>query len=259
MGSCCSCFDAISGGKHSSENGGSSTEMTSPRNNSSKGSIPPPSHGLSRAMSAPTIRLQGFTVSGTGLALAKIPIEQDAAYWEWHVDLPGLPRHPEDDGDAGRMHSVNMDDDNDSDNHEEDPYALKFGVATRKDRHFYKSLENVQEEGDEASSRDDGTALMRPISNLRHNDVIGVAVQQSDLPMIQFLLNGEPLPECTINRFRGTVYPAVYIPPGAAEGGGRIEDEDEGISLTAEFDEDHFREMSPHARFGPLLAARGIL
>lgn len=230
--------------------------MTSP-----KGSIPPPSHGLSRAMSAPTIRLQGFTVSGSGLALAKIPIEQDAAYWEWHVDLPGLPRHPDNDDDdvegEDRMQSINMDDDQSNHNEEEDPYALKFGVATRKDRHFYKSLETVEEEGDEASSRDDGTVLMRPIPNLRHNDVIGVAVQQSDLPMIQFLLNGEPLPECTINRFRGTVYPAVYIPPGAAESGDRIDDE--GISLTAEFDEDHFREMSPHARFGPLLAARGIL
>ena len=212
-------------------------------------------------MSAPTILLQGFTVSGSGLALAKIPIEQDAAYWEWHVDLPGLPRHPDDNGDENddedRMHSVNMDEDTDN-NDEDDPYALKFGVATRKDRHFYKSLENVEEEGDEASSRDDGTVLMRPIANLRHNDVIGVAVQQSDLPMIQFLLNVEPLPECTINRFRGTVYPAIYIPPGAAEGGDRIDD-DEGISLTAEFDEDHFREMSRHARFGPLLAARGIL
>lgn len=235
------------------------------RNGSIKGSIPPPSHGLSRAMSAPTIRLQGFNVSGSGLALAKIPIEQDAAYWEWHVSLPGLPRHPDDndksDGEGERMHSINMDDDDDNSDHKSnnyDPYAVKFGVATRKDRNFYKSLENVQEEGDEASSRDNGTALMRSIPNLRHNDVIGVAVQQSDLPMIQFLLNGEPLPECTINRFRGTVYPAVYIPPGAAdEGGGRIDDE--GISLTAEFDEDNFREMSPHARFGPLLAARGIL
>jgi hypothetical protein len=97
---------------------------------------------------------------------------------------------------------------------------------------------------------------MRPISNLRHNDVIGVAVQQSDLPMIQFLLNGEPLPECTINRFRGQVYPAVYIPPGASESD-RVEDE--GIALVAEFDEDRFKEMSPHARFGPLLCARGII
>lgn len=211
-------------------------------------------------MSAPTIQIQGYKLSGSGLALAKIPIEQDAAYWEWHVNMPGLPRPPpQEDDDDDEFHDVQMNgNDNDSsdndDDEEDDPYALKFGVATRKDRKFYQSLE---EEGDEASSRDDGTILMRSIPNLRHRDVIGIAVQQSDLPMIQMLLNGEPLMECTINRFRGMVFPAVYIPPGAGGEGDRLEDE--GISLIAEFDEDNFKEMSPHARFGPLLAARGII
>ncbi|KAK1743646.1 SPRY domain-containing protein [Skeletonema marinoi] len=200
MGACCSCFDAISGGKHSSQNGSSSTEMTS-RNTRPKAASPLPHTDYHVPCPHPP-----FDFRGSPTGMAKIPIEQDAAYWEWHVDLPGLPRHPDDNGDENedRMHSVNMDEDNDNNDDEDDPYALKFGVATRKDRHFYKSLENVEEEGDEASSRDDGTVLMRPIANLRHNDVIGVAVQQSDLPMIQFLLNGEPLPECTINRFRGT-------------------------------------------------------
>ncbi len=181
-----------------------------------------------------------------------------AAYWEWHVNLPGLPRAPpDDDNDEGdEFHDVQMDGKENS-NGDDDPYAVKFGVATRKDRNFYKHLESLEDESDEASPIDDGTALMRPISNLRHNDVVGVAVQQSDLPMIQFLLNGEPLPECTINRFRGTVYPAIYIPPGAGGEGDRIEDE--GISLVAEFHEDSFKEMSPHARFGPLIVARGII
>mmetsp|Transcript_5380 Transcript_5380/g.11834 ORF Transcript_5380/g.11834 Transcript_5380/m.11834 type:complete len:266 (+) Transcript_5380:197-994(+) len=265
MGACCSCFDGITGGKHgnsSSLNGDDqSTEMTS--RNSANG-IPPPTHGLSRAMSAPTIQIQGFKVSGSGLALANIPVEQDAAYWEWHVHLPGLPRPPpeednDDDENEDDFQDVQMNgEDNGSDNSSDyDPYALKFGVATRKGRVFYQSLENAEQEGDEASSRDDGTFLMRPIPNLRHGDVIGVAVQQSDLPMIQMLLNGEPLMECTINRFRGTVFPAVYIPPGAGGEGDRLEDE--GISMTLEFDEDNFKEMSPHARFGPLLAARGII
>lgn len=262
MGACCSCFDAIMGGKHgdsSKGGGGGSTEMTS--RNSANG-VPPPTHGISRAMSAPTIQIQGYKVSGSGLALARIPVEQDAAYWEWHVHLPGLPRPPpsDDDDEEDEFHDVRMNsgESSDNDDEEDDPNALKFGVATRKDRNFYKSLESVQEEGDEASSRDDGTFLMRPIPNLRHGDVVGVAVQQSDLPMIQMLLNGEPLAECTINRFRGTVFPAVYIPPGA-EGGGGDRLEDEGIAVTAEFDEDNFKEMSPHARFGPLLAARGII
>lgn len=253
MGGCCSCFDGISGGKHGNPSGhdDNSTEMTSPRN-----SVPPATLSLSRAMSAPTIDIQGFKLSGSGLALANIPVEQDAAYWEWHVNLPGLPRAPPDDDDDDEFQNVQMNGGDSSDS-DDDPYALKFGVATKKGRNFYKKLEHVEEEGDDASSRDDGTILMRSIPDLRHGDVIGVAVQQSDLPMIQMLLNGEPLMECTINRFRGMVFPAVYIPPGAGGEGDRLEDE--GISLTLEFDEDNFKEMSPHARFGPLMVARGII
>lgn len=235
--------------------------MTASSRNSVSG-IPPPTHGISRGMTSPTIQISngGFQISGSGLCLTNIPIEQDAAYWEWHITLPGLPRAPKDGEEEDDFQDVQMDgngssddDDNDID---DDPYALKFGVATRKDRNFYKSLESAQDEG----SKDDGTVLMRSIPNLRHGDVIGIAVQQSDLPMIQMLLNGEPLMECSINRFRGMVFPSVYIPAGANGGDGeRIEDAEEGISLRVEFDEDGFREMSPHARFGPLLAARGII
>lgn len=57
MGGCCSCFDAIRGSKGSSGDG---TEMAA--RNSASG-IPPPSHGISRSMSAPTIQIQGFKVS----------------------------------------------------------------------------------------------------------------------------------------------------------------------------------------------------
>lgn len=270
MGGCCSCLDAIRGGKHAAES--SSMEMTE---SSSSSKVPPASkHGISRAMSAPTIQITGWKISGCGLALCEIPIEQDAAYWEYHVQMPGnntsRRRHGalkqggngEDADGEEEFHDVEMNGEGDDDNDNEDgldPYALKFGVATRKDRAFYKSLENAEAEGDEASSLDDGTVLMRPVPRLYHGDVIGVAVQQSDLPMIQILLNGEPLMECTINRFRGTVFPAVYIPPGAGGGGKRDRLEDEGLSLIVEFDEDRFKEMSPHARFGPLLVSRGII
>jgi hypothetical protein len=57
-------------------------------------------------------------VSGHGLALAGVSVEQDAAYWEAHIEIPG-------DG---------------------DPMEVMFGVATKKDRKYYKSLEE-QEEG----------------------------------------------------------------------------------------------------------------
>lgn len=97
---------------------------------------------------------------------------------------------------------------------------------------------------DNEMSGDDGTALMRSVS-VRDGDTVGVAVQQSDLPMIQFLLNGEPLHEIAINRFRGSVFPAIYVR--------------EGIKAEVVFDEDNFKELSPHARFGPLIAARGII
>ena len=276
MGGCCSCLDAIrGGGKYSSVSSSSSpsTEMTS----SSTSNVPPPTHGISRAMSSPTIRIRGGgrEVSGSGLALGVVPVEQDAAYWEWHVSLPGLPRPPpgedDDDDDDDEFHDVGVDGNDDCEGRRrEDPYALKFGVATRKDRSFYRNLEDAS--GDDPNPQDDGTVLMRPVSDLRHGDVIGVAVQQSDLPMIQILLNGEPLAECTINRFRGTVYPAIYVPPGAPRGREavgireRLEDGDDdgggggfALSVVAEFDEENFKEMSPHARFGPLLAARGII
>lgn len=246
MGGCCSCLDGISGGKYGNSAGSGHDEGTEMTSRNSASGIPPPTHGISRAMTAPTIQIQGSKLSGSGLSLARIPVEQDAAYWEWHVSLPGGARPPssDDEEEDDEFQEVQVQDD-------DDPYAVQFGVATRKDRSFYKSLE------EEGESRDDGTFLMRPIPDLRDGDVVGVAVQQSDLPMIQMLLNGEPLVECTINRFRGTVFPAVYIPPGAGGEGERLEDE--GISVMLEFDEDNFKEMSPHARFGPLLAARGII
>jgi hypothetical protein len=57
-------------------------------------------------------------VSGHGLALAGVSVEQDAAYWEAHIVIP-------EDG---------------------DPMEVMFGVATKKDRKYYKALEE-QEEG----------------------------------------------------------------------------------------------------------------
>merc|ERR1712238_389108 len=102
----------------------------------------------------------------------------------------------------------------------------------------------ANEDGDDVPM-DDGTALMSTIPNLKHGDTVGVAVQQSDLPMIQFLVNGEPLHELAINRFRGVIYPSVFLR--------------KGMKVTGAFHEDEFKEMSPHIRFGPLIAARGLI
>lgn len=80
------------------------------------------------------------------------------------------------------------------------------------------------------------------------NDTVGVAVQQSDLPMIQFLVNGEPKHELAINRFRGLVYPSIYLPECRNE-----------IEIQLVMGENGFRQMSPHARFGPVIVSRGLI
>lgn len=177
---------------------------------------------ISKKMSSPKVQISGTKVSGVGLALVGVPVEQDAAYWEWHID------GTESEGEKFEEYESD---------------APKFGVATKKDAKFYKALEIQAEDGD-STPEEDGTALMKAIPVLS-GDTVGVAVQQSDLPMVQFLLNGEPVHDIAINRFRGTVYPSIFLR--------------EGLTVTAVFDEDHWQEMSPHARFGPLIAARGII
>lgn len=58
MGGCCSCFDSIRGGKHGNScNEEKSSEMTSRRGG---GEGQDQGMGISRAMSAPTIQIQGM-------------------------------------------------------------------------------------------------------------------------------------------------------------------------------------------------------
>jgi hypothetical protein len=179
-------------------------------------------------MSAPTVNINGLTVTGHGLALVNVSIEQDASYWEWHIT-------------ADVSNTGNRNGDGPSlDGHS----TLKFGVATRKNREFFEALGDMQENDDEMSV-DDGTKLMRAIPNVKSGDTIGVAVQQSDLPMVQFLLNGEPIHDLAISRFRGMVFPSIFM--------------SDGYSATFVWNEDEFKEMSPHVRFGPLIPERGLI
>ena len=90
---------------------------------------------------------------------------------------------------------------------------------------------------------------MKPLS-VTDKDTVGIAVQHSDLPMVQFLINGEPLHEHAVNRFRGQVYPSISLPTG---------EDTKGTKVTLVLDENKFREMSPHARFGPVIVAQSII
>jgi hypothetical protein len=171
-------------------------------------------------------------VSGYGLALASVSLEQDAGYWEIHVvETPD---------EIGRIY---------------------IGVSPKRDRQFF--TDGVKSEGfrtnsdgnDTSSSTangddtdDDphppGTELMKRLA-VTANDIIGIAMQQSDLPMLQFTLNGAPLTDGSINRFRGNPYPAVYLPD---DNSGRVRFV--------------FRDCShqpPNSRFVPIMEARGLV
>ena len=64
---------------------------------------------------------EGSTIGGTGLGLVGVALEQDAAYWEWHIALPA------------RAHVD----------------TILFGVTGKKDRKFYQELEGKSQEEDQ--------------------------------------------------------------------------------------------------------------
>lgn len=102
MGCCCSCSK--------SENVESSKEME----------LRAKSLAVSRNMTSPHVKVEeSGRISGEGLALAGVQIEQDAAYWEWHVQLP---------------RNTHCD-------------TILFGVTSKKNRKFYVEQDDkIQEE-----------------------------------------------------------------------------------------------------------------
>jgi hypothetical protein len=118
MGGCCSCC-----GSGDNDNGEPSTaEMEMQQREAAK------SLQISQKFSAPTLTVttegegDGSVVTGHGLGLVGVALEQDAAYWEWHVSLPA------------RQHVD----------------TTLFGVASKKDRTFYEELKEKEpdEEGE---------------------------------------------------------------------------------------------------------------
>lgn len=87
-------------------------------------------------MSSPTINIQGLTIKGYGLALVNVSIDQDCAYWEWHVNI--------DENSHSKKKNNHYDMDDDFFNN---GVTLKVGVATRKDQAFYHILNANEEDG----------------------------------------------------------------------------------------------------------------
>ena len=101
-------------------------------------------------MSSPTITVEeSLSVKGTGLGLIGTPIEQDAAYWEYHIEIHGK-KHLD---------------------------TIMFGVSGKKDRTFYTEIEE-KEQNSGIPSDANGTNWMRPIE-CQDGDIIGVSIQQS--------------------------------------------------------------------------------
>ena len=88
-------------------------------------------------------------------------------------------------------------------------------------------------------------------------DVVGVAVQQSDLPMVQILLNDVVLFDKSINRFRGTVHPAIYLPHDNDNEG--THSHSSLLSLRLVFNERDFKGSPPSPKFAPVMVARGLV
>jgi len=159
MGCCCSCVGT--------NNGSVAKENELVENDTSRQSI-------DVRMSSPSIQVtDGLCATGSGLALIGTALEQDAAYWEFHITLPAK-KHVD---------------------------TILFGVSSKKDRNFYNELtDKGQHEEEGLSSDSNGTGWMRCVEGLQNGDVIGIAIQQSDLPMVQFFHNGEPLYDIAVNR-----------------------------------------------------------
>ena len=196
--------------------GGGSTD-NSTREASELSSIPQ-QHSIDLSMSAPSITITSDLrneVSGTGLALADVPVEQDRTYWEWQI----------------KMAIPNM----------SSKLELMFGVSNKRNTKFYEILAEST-----LPAFKHGTKFMCSLPNLKDGDVVGVLVQQSEVPMIQLYLNGEICDGGHITKFRGTVFPSIYLPPGSA-------------SATFLYSTDQFVNGPPRPGFEPLMAERSIM
>jgi hypothetical protein len=117
MGGCCSC---CCGGGDEEGTTTRETELAAQQ----VAAAAAKSLSVSRKMSASTIKLADTdhcVVTGHGLAVIGAALEQDAAYWEWHIHLPA------------RKHVD----------------TCLFGVTSKKDRSFYQELEGKSPSGDD--------------------------------------------------------------------------------------------------------------
>ena len=208
MGQCCSCIKQLS--RSSIEMGSTEEDLMESQ---------PQIHSIDQEMSAPSIRIGGELkneIYGYGLALADVSAEPDRAYWEWRVKIS---------------------------NPNGDSPSLLFGVSNKRNAKFYQILSEST-----VPPEKHGTKFMCKMPNLKDGDVVGVAMQQSEIPMIQLYLNGECQYDSKVPKFRGTVFPSIYIPQSETT-----------ISAAFLYREDQFIHGPPSQGYECLIAERSLM
>ena len=178
----------------------------------------PQVHSINPEMSAPSIRVANDLrneVVGYGLALTDVSVEQDSCYWEWRIRTGDNPTT-----------------------------TVMVGVSNRRNSKFYEILASSS-----VPPEQHGTKFMCTASDLKDGDVIGIVVQQSELPMIQLWVNGQLEDGLQVTRFRGTVYPSIYLPQQGSN----------NVSASFLYREEQFVHGPPAPQFHPLIAGRSLV
>lgn len=111
MGCCCSC--------NKDEDGATLKESEMVQQDTAQKSI-------NVRMSSPDIKVENnLCATGSGLALIGTALEQDAAYWEFHISLPAK-KHID---------------------------TILFGVSPKRDRQFYEDLKSNKQSEEEGEYR----------------------------------------------------------------------------------------------------------
>lgn len=161
-------------------------------------------------------------VSGSGLVLASLALEQDAAYWEILVEKADTPFS------IGVSRAVHGEA---AELLENGPLSWCLNLEPAKSSSGSPSIEEGKQE--------------EITCKVKHGDVIGCIFSQSTFPMMSFTKNGEPLLGLAIERVRGLVYPAVHL-----KGGDTV--------LNFRFHENDWYHAPPSSRFLMVMESRDM-
>lgn len=166
---------------------------------------------LSVRTANPTLKItKGTTCSGVGTVIADAAIEQDSAYWEAKIVSTGTYCL----GVARKMNRKDLGDATFPDN--ETTWGFCSQKTTEDDEHT-----NSDDADETKEKKDDNWGFaevdVEAKAAFEDGDVIGIALDFTYFPMLTFYKNGELLEDFSVQRIRGTVFPAVRIAEEGAE------------------------------------------